>query len=111
MTTARPPRSRCYFGEVRRYNTETAYVQAVVAQPEDALLRELAGQVYQVSKICHRKHAWTQLAYLLSVAFLMPGRAAGSCWRCSDMDSNHRTYDYESSFARLDGILNPADVN
>ena len=65
------PKSRYFFAEVCRYGSEGDYATAVLAQTEDALLREMAGQVYQVSVVCEKKHKATQRAYVLTVLFLI----------------------------------------
>jgi hypothetical protein len=70
------PKSRYYFEQVRRYGSQEAYSQAVIAQTEYALLRDIAGQVWEVSRISHSKHLWTRRAYVCVLAFLF-------CWACA----------------------------
>jgi hypothetical protein len=64
------PASLFYFGEVRRYPSEDIYADAVLSATEQDLLRDVAGQVYQVSDVCYRKHIATQRAYVTAIAFL-----------------------------------------
>jgi hypothetical protein len=42
----------------------------VLATKEPELLRDIAGQVYEVSRICHIKHVATQRAFALTALFL-----------------------------------------
>jgi hypothetical protein len=69
-------RSNFFFAEVRRYGSQEAYAQAVLATKEIDLLRDLAGQVYEVSKVCHAKHLATQRAFALALLFL-------AAWACA----------------------------
>jgi hypothetical protein len=48
----------------------------VLATKEIDLLRYLAGQVYEVSKVCHAKHLATQRAFALALLFL-------AAWACA----------------------------
>lgn len=70
------PRSRFFFGEVRRYGSQEAYAQDVLSRPQHELLRDIAGQVYEVSKVCQTKHMATQRAYFALGAFLIAWVAA-----------------------------------
>jgi hypothetical protein len=70
------PRSRFFFGEVSRYGSQEAYAQDVLARKEYELLRDIAGQVYEVSKICQIKHMASQRAYFALGAFLIAWAAA-----------------------------------
>jgi hypothetical protein len=64
------PKSRFFFGEVSRYGSQEAYAQAVLAKTEYELLRDMAGQVYEVSTISQIKHMAVQRAYAAALAFL-----------------------------------------
>lgn len=70
------PRSRFFFGEVSRYGSQEAYFQAVRACSQQELLRDLAGQVYEVSKVGKEKHRATQRAYVAVMFFLFAWAAA-----------------------------------
>lgn len=65
------PRSRFFFAEVSRYGSQEAYAQAVLAKKPHELLRDVAGQVYEVSRVCRSKHLATQRAYVCTLAFLI----------------------------------------
>lgn len=66
-----PITSRFYFGEVAKYNSQDAYRTAVRAKKPHELLDDLAGQIYEVSKIANDKHLATKRAYVLVLAFLV----------------------------------------
>lgn len=66
-----PINSRFYFGEVARFNSQEAYRASVKAQKPSELLDDLAGQVYEVSKVAADKHAATQRAYVAVLLFLV----------------------------------------
>ncbi len=67
----RRPRSLFFFSEVARYATKGVYADAVFAVDEHALMRDLAGQVYEVSCVCHQKHVAARRAYAAAVVFLV----------------------------------------
>lgn len=69
-------KSRFFFAEVRRYGSQEAYAQAVLAAKSPELLRDVAGQVYEVSKVCHIKHLASQRAFALALLFLVAWAAA-----------------------------------
>jgi hypothetical protein len=66
-----PIKSVFYFGQVARFNTQEAYRAAVVCKTRHELLADLAGQVYEVSKIANDKHRATQRAFLAVIVFLV----------------------------------------
>lgn len=65
-----PITSRFYFGEVARYKSQDTYRTAVKAKKPHELLDDLAGQVYEISRIANDKHLATKRAYVLVLAFL-----------------------------------------
>jgi hypothetical protein len=66
-----PIKSVFYFGEVARFNTQEAYRAAVMCKTRHELLADLAGQVFEVSKIASDKHRATQRAFLAVLIFLV----------------------------------------
>lgn len=65
------PRSLFFFSEIRRFTSQEEYAAAVLATSEHDLLRDVAGQVYELSAVAHKKHVATQRAYLAALAFLV----------------------------------------
>ena len=59
-----------YFGDVARFHNAKAYAAEVREQSADALLDDLAGQVWAVSEVAANKHYWAQRSYLTAVVFL-----------------------------------------
>jgi hypothetical protein len=43
----------------------------VMKREEHELLRDIAGQVYEISKVCQAKHMATKRAYAALIAFLV----------------------------------------
>lgn len=85
------PKSVFFFGEIRRFGSAEAYTQAVLAKNEQELLRDMAGQVYEVSSICQIKHFATQRAYChRGVPGGLGRRADLALDGRLTMDSNHR---------------------
>lgn len=70
------PKSRFYFGEVSRYGSQEAYYQAVLACSQQDLMRDLAGQVYEVAKVGAAKHLAARRAYVAVLVFLVFWAAA-----------------------------------
>ena len=65
------PKSRFFFGEISRYGSQEKYAAAVLERKEHELLRDIAGQVYEISRVCQGKHMATKRAYAALIAFLV----------------------------------------
>jgi hypothetical protein len=65
------PTSRFFFAEVGRYGSQEAYAQAVLATKPHELLRDVAGQVWEISRVCTLKQRAVRHAYGWALIFLI----------------------------------------
>jgi len=73
------PQSHFYFAEVAKHSDQQAYFDSVRSQDLDALLRDVAGQVYEISVVASCKHRAARRAYVAAVLFLAAWVAARIC--------------------------------
>ena len=62
-----------YFDGIAKFESPTAYEQAVKSKTEQELESEIASQAWEVARVASAKHRRTQLAYICVLAFLV-------CW-------------------------------
>ena len=60
-----------YFDGIAKFESPTAYEQAVKSKTEQELESEIANQAWEVARIASTKHRRTQLAYIYVIAFLV----------------------------------------
>jgi hypothetical protein len=73
---ASPIHSLFYFGEIARHGSQEAYRVALKSKTEQQLFDDMAGQIYEVSKVAAEKHRSAQRAYMAVMAFLIVWAAA-----------------------------------
>jgi hypothetical protein len=66
-----PITSMFFFNEVARHGSQQAYRVAVNARTEQELLDDIAGQVYEISKVTAVKYAAAQRAFVFVILFLV----------------------------------------